>query len=262
MMRLVCGLGTRAVDRTFHDYARIVSLDDPTRHQVSDPGERKKYSQRYVDVISLADNDLVTVPLSAVTGDDIKADWSLFLSPDLAALERLRARGRHPVPEPTVLDFERLLSTTDFAALIRDMLAALSAAYDYPVDIEFTVNVAPNGDYKVNLVQCRPLQTRGLGEAVPMPQLDSPKDCLFATGGDFMGGNVRLPVEYVIYVRAGAYLALAEQDKHAVARQIGVLNRKLKGSGVLLLGPGRWGTTIPSRGTGQFRGHLQRHGHR
>ncbi|HYO85681.1 MAG TPA: PEP/pyruvate-binding domain-containing protein [Dermatophilaceae bacterium] len=248
MMRLVCGLGTRAVDRTFHDYARIVSLDDPTRHQVSDPGERKKYSQRYVDVISLADNALVTVPLSAVTGHDIKTDWSLFLSPDAAALERLRARGQRPVPGPTVLDFEGLLSTTDFAALMRDMLAALSAAYDYPVDIEFTVNFASNGDYKINLVQCRPLQTRGLGEAVPMPQLHSPRDCLFATGGDFMGGNVRLPVEYVIYVRAAAYLALAEQDKHAVARQVGVLNRELKGNGVLLLGPGRWGTTTPSLG--------------
>ncbi len=248
MIRLVFGLGTRAVDRTYHDYARIVTLDKPTRTQNSDPAERKKYSQRFVDVISLADNALTTVPLTAVSGHDIKADWSLFLSRDTAAAARLRERGRTVAVEPTVLDFEGLLARTDFAALMKDLLAVLSEAYDYPVDIEFTVNLSADGEYKVSLVQCRPLQTRGLGHAVPMPDLGAEVDCLFATVGNFMGGNVRLPIDYVVYVQAMPYLALSEQDKYAVAKQIGVVNRALKGRGVMVLGPGRWGTTTPSLG--------------
>jgi hypothetical protein len=52
----------------------------------------------------------------------------------------------------------------------------------------------------------------------------------------------------VIFVKAKEYLELTEREKYQVARLIGTLNQKLKGSGVLLIGPGRWGTTTPSLG--------------
>jgi len=41
---------------------------------------------------------------------------------------------------------------------------------------------------------------------------------------------------------------LNEQNKYMIARQIGVINQELKGENVLLVGPGRWGTTTPSLG--------------
>jgi len=63
-----------------------------------------------------------------------------------------------------------------------------------------------------------------------------------------MGGNVRLPIDYAVLVRSSAYLKLSEQDKYAVARLIGQLGRQLKGSTLMLVGPGRWGTTTPSLG--------------
>ena len=66
--------------------------------------------------------------------------------------------------------------------------------------------------------------------------------------GHFMGGSVRLPLDYVILVRPDAYLRLGEQDRYAVARQIGVLNKALKRTSFMLIGPGRWGTTTPSLG--------------
>lgn len=254
MLRVVFGLGTRAVDRTHEDYARIVTLDQPTRRPAVEDGKERRYSQHFVDVLSLTDNDLVTVPLGDLIsgergdpGGDISADWKLFLSRDEGALRRLRELGRSTTRPQVICDLQGLLKTTDFGELMRDALARLSAAYDYPVDIEFTVNIRPDGDYRFNLVQCRPLQTRGLGKAVRMPEVTD-DGCLFHTVGNFMGGNVRLPIGAVVYVRPKRYLGLGHQDRYAVARLVGEATRALKGTGTLAIGPGRWGTTTPALG--------------
>ena len=63
-----------------------------------------------------------------------------------------------------------------------------------------------------------------------------------------MGGNVRLPIDYVIFIKAKEYLALPEWEKYQVARLIGALNHNLKDYSLMLIGPGRWGTTTPSLG--------------
>jgi hypothetical protein len=128
------------------------------------------------------------------------------------------------------------------------MLALLSKAYDYPVDIEFTANFNKDGNFKINLLQCRPLQTKGLGKTVKVPNILDEKNCFLSTKGNFMGGNIHLQIDYVVYVQAAGYLKLSEQDKYTVARQIGVINASLKGKNVMLIGPGRWGTTTPSLG--------------
>jgi len=249
MLRLVFGLGTRAVDRTEGDYARIVTLDDPLRLPPMNYGDEKKFSQRSVDVISLADNALVTRPMEDVIGQDLKTDRSLFVSVDHQTVRWLREMGHKEsrVP-PSILDFRTLLGRTDFPRLMREALATLERAYDYPVDVEFTANFDARGQFKVNVVQCRPLQTKGLGVTVDMPHWEDPDELFFANTGNFMGGNVRIPLDHVILVRAQEYLDLPEQAKHAVAREIGVLNRVLHDRTVLLAGPGRWGTTTPSLG--------------
>lgn len=249
MVRLVLGLGTRAVDRTTQDYAHVVALDNPLRRTRVEVDDLARYSQRQVDVLSIVDDDLTTVAARDLVQTDIKADWTLFASPDEGWAARLRELGR-PVtgPPPMILDFAGLLRRTELAEWLRRALATLAAAYGYPVDIEFTVNLLDDGDFRVNVVQCRPLQTRALGPSVPMPQLENPRDCFFATDGDFMGGNVQLPLEYVVVVRPAEYLALDQQRRHAVGRQVGVLNRMLRSRSFLLMGPGRWGTTMPSLG--------------
>lgn len=147
-----------------------------------------------------------------------------------------------------ILDFKKLLGDTEFPDIMKKMLAVLSDAYDYSVDIEFTANFSKDNRFKVNLVQCRPLQTRGLVKSMQIPSLDNVNECFFSTKGNFMGGNVRLSIDYVIYIDTQSYLQRSEQDKYGVARQIGLINTALKDKGVMLMGPGRWGTTTPSLG--------------
>jgi len=247
MLRLVFGLGTRAVDRTEGDYARLVTLDNPLRLPLVHAEDRKQFSQHMVDVISLSENRLVTKRLGACLNRDIRVDPSLFASVDYGTLNRMRERRMKVQQMPYILDLHKLLSETDFPAVMRDMLQCLSRVYDYPVDVEFTANFNEDGRYKINIVQCRPLQTKGLGRKVTLPNADA-ENCLFAMQGNFMGGNVRLPIDYAVLVRSSAYLKLSEQDKYAVARLIGQLVRLLKRNTVMLVGPGRWGTTTPSLG--------------
>lgn len=248
MLRLVFGLGTRAVDRTTEDYARIVTLDDPLRLPLVGYGERKKFSQRYVDLLSLKDNTLTSKSLEEILAYDLKTDKDLFFSVDHETLSYLEQLGHFGIETPYIIDFETMLKTTEFPKLMKELLALLAKVYEYPVDVEFTVNFQKDNGFKLNLLQCRPLQTRGLGKAVEMPAISNSDQCFFSVKGDFMGGNVRLPIDHVVFVRPGPYSRLDNQAKYSVARQIGLINKALKGQNALLVGPGRWGTTTPSLG--------------
>jgi len=248
MLRLVFGLGTRAVDRTDGDYVKIVCLDNPLRIPPMNYEHQKKFSQHRLDLLSFTENNLESKDLDEVLSLDLKTDKRLFASPDYATQARMRELGYTDQKTPYLLDFKKLFTDTKFAAVMREMLALLSKAYDYPVDIEFTANFNKDNGFKINLLQCRPLQTKGLGKTVKIPELRDEKDCFFSSKGNFMGGSIRLSIDYVVFISANAYLKLSEREKYEVARQIGLINREMKGKNAMLVGPGRWGSTTPSLG--------------
>lgn len=248
MLRLVFGLGTRAVDRIIGDYARIVALDEPTRLPLMAYEDEKKFSQHKVDVLNLRTNHLTVSDLEDIMSNDISVPKNIFATQNYDEAIRLRALGYRDKPVPYTLNFKKLLSQTAFPDVMKKLLQLLSEKYEYPVDIEFTGNFTSETTFKFNLIQCRPLQTKGLGKTVEIPTLHNPADCLFYSTGNFMGGNIRLSIDYVIFVDAKEYLACTEQNKYSVARQIGALNQILKDKPSMLIGPGRWGTTTPSLG--------------
>jgi len=293
MLRLVLGLGTRAVDRTEGDCVRIVGLDRPERLPPTAAEDRRAFTQRAADVLDLKANRLLTRGVEELMALDLKTDPGLFFSYDHQTAVRLRDLGYGHRRAAWTADFRKLLTGTEFPRLMRDMMEVLEKAYGRPVDIEFTVNFTRDGRFRVNLLQCRPLQTKGTGRPVAVPD-PSEGDCFLATRGHFMGGNVRLPIDVVVYVKPESYAALGERDKFAVARAVGRINAALKeggaaeGGGIaegadaektqaggsavaekapaggdagaetavdalagrraMLVGPGRWGTTMPSHG--------------
>lgn len=248
MLRLVFGLGTRAVDRVIGDYVKIVTLDDPMRRPLMSSEEEIRYSQHKADVLNLSRNCLETIDLEDAVKLDMKTDLRLFGEKDPETARRLREMGRDDSKAPFVLNFRRMLSGTRFPEVMQKAMSVLSEKYRYPVDIEFTANFQRDGSFKFNLLQCRPLQTRGLGKTVALLETVDPDQCLFCSRGNFMGGNVRLPIRYVVLVKTLPYLNLPDREKYTVARRIGILNGLLKGKQAMLIGPGRWGTTTPSLG--------------
>jgi hypothetical protein len=59
-VRLVWGLGTRAVDRVGNDYPRLVALSHPLLHPEASPKAIRHYSQQFVDLIDLQQNQFKT----------------------------------------------------------------------------------------------------------------------------------------------------------------------------------------------------------
>ena len=245
MLRLVFGMGTRAVDREADDYARFIRLDAPLAPPMVEYGDEYRFSQHKVDVIDLKTNRFETVELEKLNKRDINTDTGLFMEPDLATAARFREMGLSGEPIPDIVNFQKLLRRTDFAETMTRLMQIVAGQYQYPVDVEYACNFDRDGDYRVNLLQCRTLQTHGLGRAGLKPRI---KDYFWRIRGNFMGGNAALPVRYVVFVKVEPYLELSEQQKYAVARQVGVLNRLLMGKNAILMGPGRWGTTTPSLG--------------
>ena len=245
MLRLVVGMGTRAVDRGADDYARFVDLSDPLAPPRVEYGDEYRYSQHKVDVIDLDGNDFTSVRIDSVDKSTLKTDVSLYMEPDLATAARFREMGLYGERVPDIVNFRKLLKSTDFTETMVSIMSLLQDKYSYPVDIEFASNITPQGEYRINLLQCRPLQTQGISKAEIMPSV---REYYFKTHGNFMGGNNCLPIKYAVLVRVEPYLELTEQKKYQVARCIGELNTRLRDENTVLLGPGRWGTTTASLG--------------
>ena len=62
-----------------------------------------------------------------------------------------------------------------------------------------------------------------------------------------IGQSRTLSLDHIVYVAPEAYGALSLSDRYEVARLIGKITRALDGR-ILLLGPGRWGTSSPELG--------------
>jgi hypothetical protein len=248
MLRLVFGLGTRAVDRADDDYTRVVALNAPDRRPESDSEEVRQYSQRRVDVIDLEANQLDSQYFVDVARRSPKLPVDMFATEDRAVSEYASQRGKDVYAG--VLTFDRLLTETPFVNDMRQMLQVLQGAYDYPVDTEFTANFFAKDRYKINLVQCRPLQVTGGGVTVEMPERLDEQDIVLRSHGAVIGRSRLCTIDRLIYVVPSVYGQLPIGERYSVARLIG---RVMHAAGpspknIMLVGPGRWGTTTPSLG--------------
>jgi hypothetical protein len=246
LARLVFGLGTRAVERSDDDYTRLVALNAPSRRPEANLDEVSEHAQRRVDVLDLEANRLATLGLDEVIRRAAGVPLDLFATPRRGA--------------PPLLTFERLLSATPFVEDLREILRTLSEAYGYPVDVEFTLNVLAGGQLRLDVVQCRPLQVKE-GGTIVAPPADLPADAvLLESRGPVIGKSTHAPVDRVVLVDPDAYGRLATQDRYEVARVVGRVTR-LEPAGarrILLLGPGRWGTSTVALGVPISFAEIQR----
>jgi KaiC/GvpD/RAD55 family RecA-like ATPase len=250
MLRLVFGLGTRAVDRCDDDYTRIVALNAPLLRPEANFEEVRKFTQRRVDVLDLRANQLVSRYFEDVLKSAPDMPLSMVASRDDDLERRAREQNQRGVFS-WVLTFNQLLTDTDFVKNMREMLRTLQDAYGCPVDVEFTGNFMDDGTCRINLVQCRPFQVqRGPGSLSP-EEMPPTARIVLETHGPIIGNSFTSPVERIIYVVPSSYGALPTGDRYAVARIIGRLTHLDKDKPlkrIMLVGPGRWGTTTPSLG--------------
>jgi pyruvate, water dikinase len=244
VVRLVFGLGTRAVNRSDDDYTRLVALNEPSRRPEASADEIRQYAQRRVDYLDFDANQLVAGHFIDVAKSCGDLPMELLTSRD-------RAVHTTQGEAPRLLTFDRLLSETPFVEDLRVMLSTLTRAYNHPVDTEFTLNFVKDGSYRINLVQCRPLQVQG-AETSGLPDVRVlPEDRIIEARGAVVGQSRLVHVSRFVYVVPSRYGTLPVSTRYEIARLIGAINRASgsKGSGgLVLMGPGRWGTSSPELG--------------
>ena len=243
MLRLVMGLGTRAVNRVEGDYPRIAALDAPLKKPYAGKEKAKRFSQHEVDVLNIIENNLQTISLEKLLKDESKLKIEQIGSRDMEA--EAKKRELNLSGTSWIIDFDQLLAETDYTKTMQLLLKTLEQAYDYPVDVEFTVNFNQQGQWQLNLLQCRPLQTKGGTVQIKIPQKIPPSRLVLKSQGNFMGGSVSQPIQRIIFVETGSYRNLLMSKKYEVARLIGRLNKTVGNReelATLLIGPGRWGS--------------------
>jgi hypothetical protein len=238
VVRLVLGLGTRAVDRVAQDYPRLIALSHPGLRPEGSTQEIMKYSQRMVDVLNLKKGCLESIPYREVMRVLPQDASFLALSYNRDGhLAPPMFKGRSEPLERSCVTFDNFIRRSRFVPLIRKILRRLDEAYGWPVDVEFAWD-----QDKLYLLQCRTLSVREEITQVVLPS-DVPNESILFTNSRVVFNAVIPNVEYVVYVDPKAYGRIPDYDgKLAVGRVVSRLNRSLEGRRYALFGPGRWGS--------------------
>jgi pyruvate, water dikinase len=248
-LRLVFGLGTRAVNPHPDDYTRLVALNAPEMELCEESDNGVREAQQNVDVLDLDSGHVASVHFSELVQSRIELPMAFVATQDRHLQQMARTRPASNIC-PWVVGFQGLFRKTDFADRMKTMLTTLSTAYDCPVDVEFSASINATGEYRINLLQCRPFLTQAAGKA-PAALATTPLDrCIVRSAGPVIGQSRELAIDRVVYVVPRAYGQLPLKDRYTVARLIGTLmkHEQSKDCRILLLGPGRWGTSDPSLG--------------
>ncbi len=241
MLRLVMGLGTRAVGRVGNDYPRMVPLTDPSLRPEKDPREILKYSQKQIDLLNLDTRQLETISVQNAENvfhmNEITPAMSLFKgSYMLDAWFDKRETDRLVVTMNEVL-------RGPFPKKYKQLLEILHRNWGMHVDTEFAVDYNPETKHMtIYLLQCRPLAMNRQMAPVELPEVTDEETVFFRSSGITPCG-IAQEIRYIVSVNPDTYHGLeTEQDRRQVGQLVGRLNRVLPSKGFILIGPGRWGT--------------------
>ena len=248
MLRLVMGLGTSAVDRTEGSYPRLVSLDAPERTIYTEVCDRHQYSQRKLEVVRDSERVLEQLDLSAIEPELPRYLADILLEHDTDAEYRLREMGRDT--QVRFISCRGLVKNEEMMSRMQRMMQAIQAEYDYPVDTEFTINLSDDGEYLINLLQCRPLQVLNDEAKISIPGNIGDENTFLENKGVSMGLSRQSDLDIIVYVDPVAYYHMPYADKPAVAKMIGRVNwiYRDRDRHMMLVVPGRVGTSSPELG--------------
>ena len=262
MLRLVMGLGTSAVDRTEGAYPRLVSLDQPEAVPYHTSAEKHRYSQRKISLIDKRSASFRYVELDEIYPSLPVWLRRILLEHDTQAERIFRERGERRSIE--FVSCHGITKNSFMMELMQGMLKQLQETYGQSVDIEFTVNLSEDGDFVVNLLQCRPLLVMNTADGMSgdqsgqipgsgtgsAPAVDEGASVILETRHSSMGMPRSENVDGIVYIDPVAYYEMPYADKPRIARSLGKLNWHFRemGKTLILLAPGRIGTSSPELG--------------
>ena len=240
LVRLVPGLGTRAVDRLSDDYPVLLAPGQPGLRVNVTPQEVLRYSPKRVDLINLDANRFATVLLSDLLsqyGSKYPMFKQVFSLCDPDGLHAVGGLDWDGTTDGVIATFEGLASSTPFLAQMRSLLRVLREKIGGPVDIEFA-----HDGRDFYLLQCRPQSSGDEAAGATIPRDVPPERVVFWARRYVSNGRVP-DITHIVYVDPQEYGKLESlADLHDVGRAVGRVNKLLPKRHFALIGPGRWGS--------------------
>lgn len=240
LVRMVAGLGTRAVDRVSDDFPILAAPGQPGLRVNLSADEIVRYSPKMMDVINLETGVFETVEINGV----LKQYGHQF--PDLKNLISIIDHDsvRQPLSlmidferEPIVFTFDGLFSRTPFLKQIHALLNILQVHFNHPIDIEFACD---GTDFY--LLQCRSQSYSADSQPVDIPRNVDPAQVVFTAKRHIANGAVP-GITHLVYVDPHQYRLMSDRlEMLSVGRAVSRLNKLLPKKSFILMGPGRWGS--------------------
>ncbi len=239
LLRMVMGLGTRAVDRVGDDFPILISPGQPKLRVNHVPQEMQKYSPQMMDVLDMEKNQFITVSISDIIrnyGSGIP--WLnhavSFLTDDfITEYNKFSADSNNSV----IVTFDGLIHKTPVISQIRTIMSLLVEKLGFPVDVKF----ASDGE-NFYILQCRPQSKSRDNLPVAIPTEIPAQNTVFTADKYISNGKVT-GIKTVVYVDPDEYGGLEDhQDLVRVGNAVSELNRILYRKSFILMGPGRWGS--------------------
>jgi pyruvate, water dikinase len=240
VVRLVPGLGTRAVDRVSDDFPILASPGQPNLRVNLTADEVLRYSPRYIDVINLRDNTFETVEvawlLRRIGADYPRVEQVVSLYEDGQITRKPKFSLDFAVDKP-VVTFDGLIGNTGFMKSIKRVLDLLRSQMNFPVDIEFACD-----DKDFYILQCRAQGQSAETRPAPIPK-DLPEGEILFTAHRYIPNGQVTGITHAVYVDPEHYASLpGVKDLQAIGKIVGRLNKLLPKRKFILIGPGRWGS--------------------
>jgi len=240
LLRIVPGLGTRAVDRLGDDYPVLVSPGLPGLRVNVTPEEIIRYSPRKIDVINMESRRFETVDIRELfehcSGSYPLLDQIVSIV-DENGVHSPMGLGWDASPEKLVVTFDGLVKKTSFIPRIRTLMRLLQEKLGYPVDIEFAFD-----GKDLFLLQCRPQSYLIDTTPAPIPREVPLNQIIFSANRYVSTGRVP-DISHIVFVDPDKYSEISDlASLKEVGRVIGRLNKILPKHQFILMGPGRWGS--------------------
>lgn len=240
LIRMVMGLGTRAVDRVGDDFPTLISPGQPNLRVNQSLDDIRYYSQKKMDVLNLETESFDTISIDALLKHYGTRMQNLA---DLVSIDKLDYIADplpfdiNPKKDKLLVTFSGILKNSPFMDQIKTILNLLKQKLEMPVDIEF----ASDGK-NLYLLQCRPQSLNKESAPAAIPAEIPEKNILFSAHRYITSGSA-LGISYIVYVDPEKYSSLGNKDTmKEVSSIIGKLNTLLPKRKFILMGPGRWGS--------------------
>ena len=162
-------------------------------------------------------------------------------------MENMRMVDSAAPKGPKFITFAQMLRYGSFplAEICRELMDITRNEMKCEVELEFAAQVDPNGESEFSVLQIRPISADSLDTRVDWDGVDSADALLRSSSG--LGTGWIKGISDIVYLKKETFDSLKTTE---MAAEITALNARMRAEGrqYVLIGYGRWGSSIPSLG--------------